>query len=140
MDENILHFCTRRKLSEAALTLLQPHHVAGKASYILQKSSLDGKTPIELAHKNGLTRVAEVAENAMVKQNKSYLWKEKGSILIENGRGNGWEDIPIDQHLKGSLISANQNPPKNINKLYGIMSSVHLILSLGWKESCNFSK
>lgn len=72
-DDNLLHFCTRHKLCKAALVLLQSHHIAGKVSYVVQRSSLDDKSPLELARRNGLTRAAEVAQSLVVSVSV-YSW------------------------------------------------------------------
>lgn len=53
----------RHGLSDTAQLLLQPHFISGKAVYVVQKASRDNKTPLELAHKHGLTRAAEMAES-----------------------------------------------------------------------------
>ncbi len=65
-EDTILHLCVRERLGETAQLLLQPHQLAGRANYLLQKGSTDNRTPIELARKNGMTRVAELAESAAV--------------------------------------------------------------------------
>lgn len=53
-------------MSETALVLLQPHIITGKDGYLVQKASMDNKTPLELAHKLRMTRVAEMGESLVV--------------------------------------------------------------------------
>ena len=65
-DDNLLHFCMRRGLSEMAQTLLQPRLLEGKSFYLLQKASHDNKTPIDLARRKGMTQVVETAESLVV--------------------------------------------------------------------------
>jgi hypothetical protein len=45
------------------MLLLQPNYITGKAEYAVQRGSQDGKCPLELAHKHGLTKVASAVEN-----------------------------------------------------------------------------
>ena len=65
-EDNLLHLCMKEGLSETALQLLQPQHITGKADYLLQRSSRDSKTAVELAHRQGMARVAEMADILMV--------------------------------------------------------------------------
>ena len=64
-EENLLHFCMRRKLGGVAELLLQSVSNSKKEAYLLQRSS-DNRTPIELAHKNDMRRIAEMAESLIV--------------------------------------------------------------------------
>lgn len=65
IEENLLHFCMRRKLGGVAEHLLQSVSNSKKEEYLSQRSS-DNRTPVELAHKNDMRRVAEMVENLMV--------------------------------------------------------------------------
>ena len=55
----------RRKLGGVAEHLLQSVSNSKKEEYLSQRSS-DNRTPVELAHKNDMRRVAEMVENLMV--------------------------------------------------------------------------
>ena len=70
-EDTLLHLCIRERLSETAQLLLQPHLLAGHTNYLVQRGAVDGKTPAELARRNGMTRVAELAESAAVSQSAS---------------------------------------------------------------------
>jgi hypothetical protein len=63
--ENLLHVCTRQKLSQSLDILLQPWFIEERAHYLLQKGP-DNKTPVEIAKKHGLVAVAEAAEQLTV--------------------------------------------------------------------------
>ena len=67
MEENLLHFCIRRKLTGMAEFLLQPKMMTGRRHLLLQKAH-DGKTPVELAKRSGMKRVHEMVERVMVGQ------------------------------------------------------------------------
>lgn len=67
-DETLLHICARQRLEETALMLLQPHFVEGKAFFLLKKAPYDNKTPLEIARKNGMKRMAGLAEITMVRR------------------------------------------------------------------------
>ncbi len=65
-EENLLHFCIRRRLSGMAEFLLQPKQISGRA-HLLQSRAHDGKTPAELARKSGMKRVHELVERLLVR-------------------------------------------------------------------------
>lgn len=65
MEENLLHFCIRRRLTGMAEFLLQPKLILGRAQ-LLQGRAHDGKTPVELARKSGMKRVNEMVEKSVV--------------------------------------------------------------------------
>ena len=64
-DENLLHFCMRHKLDGMATLLLQPNNIEGKV-YYLQQRGYDNKTPIEIARKNDMKRITEIAQGILV--------------------------------------------------------------------------
>ncbi len=68
-EENLLHFCARRHLSETAEHLLLSMPNSKKQEYLYQRSS-DNKTPIELAQKNDMQRVIDIADQMMVSKNE----------------------------------------------------------------------
>ena len=61
-DDNLLHLCLRQGLGDMVLQLLQPRHFAGKGHCLMQRTALDNRSPLELAHKHGLMKAAEVME------------------------------------------------------------------------------
>lgn len=67
-EDTLLHLCVRERLAESAQQLLQPQLLAGRVSYLTQRGAVDARTPIEMARKNGMMKVAELAENAAVSQ------------------------------------------------------------------------
>ena len=64
-DENLLHFCMRHKLDGMATLLLQPKNIEGRV-YYLQQRGYDNKTPIEIARKNDMKRITEIAQGILV--------------------------------------------------------------------------
>ena len=64
-DENLLHFCMRHKLDGMATLLLQPKNIEGRI-YYLQQRGYDNKTPIEVARKNDMKRITEIAQGILV--------------------------------------------------------------------------
>ena len=78
-DESLLHLCIRQKLEGAASYLLQ--NVKGRETF-LQQSDYKGKTPAEIARKNGEKRIATMVEKAIVScitdrvnlTEVNYLW------------------------------------------------------------------
>ena len=64
-DENLLHFCMRHKLDGMATLLLQPKNIEGRV-YYLQQRGCDNKTPIEIARKNDMKRITEIAQGILV--------------------------------------------------------------------------
>ena len=61
LEENLLHFCMRRKLDGMAELLLQPKLIEGKVR-VLQQKSHDSKTPADIARKNGMKRICDQME------------------------------------------------------------------------------
>lgn len=57
----------RERLEETALALLQPQCVEGKAFYIQQKATVDNKSPLDIARKNGMKKAVDLAEMAVVR-------------------------------------------------------------------------
>lgn len=68
MEENLLHFCMRRKLDGMAELLLQPRLINGKEQLLRQKGH-DSKTPADIARKNGMKRICDQMEMMAVKYN-----------------------------------------------------------------------
>ena len=66
MEENLLHFCTRRKLDGMAEFLLQQKLMLNK-SHLLEQKAHDNKTPVELAKKNGMKRISDLLERTLVR-------------------------------------------------------------------------
>jgi len=61
----LLHFCMRRKLDGMASLLLQQKNIEGRVHYLQQRGH-DNKTPIEIARKNNMRRITEMAEGILV--------------------------------------------------------------------------
>ena len=72
-DENLLHFCMRHKLDGMATLLLQPNNIEGKV-YYLQQRGYDNKTPIEIARKNDMKRITEIAQGILVGAYKLFMF------------------------------------------------------------------
>ena len=70
--ENLLHMCTRRKLTQSLDILLQPWFIEERAHYLLQKGP-DNKTPVEIAKKHGLVAVTEAAEQLTVSNSSNLV-------------------------------------------------------------------
>ena len=66
LEENLLHFCMRRKLDGMAELLLQPRLIEGKVQVLRQKSH-DSKTPADIARKNGMKRICDQMEMMAVR-------------------------------------------------------------------------
>ena len=72
-DENLLHFCMRHKLDGMATLLLQPNNIEGKV-YYLQQRGYDNKTPIEIARKNDMKRITEIAQGILVGTYRLFMF------------------------------------------------------------------
>ena len=69
-NENLLHFCMRHKLDGMANALLQSKHVEARLP-LLHSKGHDGRTPAEIAKKNGMKRVCDQIDKLLV----SYMWQ-----------------------------------------------------------------
>lgn len=76
---NLLHVCTQHNLSQSLDMLLQPWFIEDKAHYLLQKG-LDNKTPVDIAKKNNLTTVSEIADQLVVRTINNYIIKRHVSV------------------------------------------------------------
>lgn len=70
--ENLLHVCTRQKLSQSVDVLLQPWFIEGKAQYLLQKG-YNHKTPVEIAKKHNMVSVSDTAEQLIVRVHEAEV-------------------------------------------------------------------